>query len=364
MRQSSYLALALLLSALCVYAQEGSPPARWYETILVNGFLSTSYSYNFNRPDVLRNQLRVFDGVDNSFNVDVLELSIRRDVADAGEAGFRFDLTTGSSIPRVTRSSGMNSGDIDCHQMFLSYVVPVGMGLRVDCGRFITHLGYEVIEGYDGYNDNQSHSFLFGYAIPFTHTGLRVSYPFSGQVSASFMLVNGWDNAIDNNRSKTVCGQIGLTPVDGLSLLMNAAYGPERDNNNSDNRMILDVVGTYVACPVVTIGINADYGREQHVTLLAENATWQGVAAYVRLNLLDGFALCFRAEQFEDRKGVRTGDAQILREATFSPEYKPNEHFVLRGDFRIDHSNCKVFARAGSMVNTQTTMSLNALFLY
>ena len=46
-----------------------------------------------------------------------------------------------------------------------------GGRLQVDAGKFVTPLGYEVIEGWDGYNDNASHSFLFGYAIPFTLEG-------------------------------------------------------------------------------------------------------------------------------------------------------------------------------------------------
>lgn len=37
------------------------PPKLWYEEIAVNGFLSTSYSYNFNRPASGTNQFRVFD---------------------------------------------------------------------------------------------------------------------------------------------------------------------------------------------------------------------------------------------------------------------------------------------------------------
>ena len=36
----------------------------------------------------------------------------------------------------------------------------------------------EVIEGYDGWNDQYSRSLLFGYAIAFTHTGVKATYPF------------------------------------------------------------------------------------------------------------------------------------------------------------------------------------------
>ena len=356
----------LALSTKCVdaSAQEPAPSGKWYENILVNGFLSTSYSYNFNRPSDRKNQLRVFDAQDNSFTVDVMELSLKKDVQAPGDAGFRFDLTAGSSIPKVARSGGLNSGDLDFHQMFLSYVVPAGKGLRLDFGKFITHLGYEVIEGYDGYNDNETHSFLFGYAIAFAHTGVRATYPFSDVLSASFMLTNGWDNAIDNNNSKTLCGQIVINPLQGLSLFANAAYGPERDTNNSDNRLILDFVGTYDASPNVRVGVNADYGSEQHATALGEKATWVGVAGYLRVNLLDQFSLCLRVEQFEDGEGVRTGTAQRLREVTITPEYRPTGDFIVRGDIRMDDSNNAVFMRQKGFVETQETVSLNMLYLY
>ena len=67
----------------------------------------------------------------------------------------------------------------------------------------MTNHGYELIDGYDGYNDNATRSFSFGYAIPFTHTGLKAAYAFSDQLTAMLMLVNGWDNAKDNNSSKS-----------------------------------------------------------------------------------------------------------------------------------------------------------------
>ncbi len=355
------LMLAMLSGSTHVYAQDSSKPKPWYENITVNGFLSSSYSYNFNKPDARKNQLRVFDVEDNSFNVDVVELSIKKDAATPGEAGFRFDLTAGSSIPRVARSSGLNIGDLDLQQMFVTYIAPVGKGLRFDFGKFVTHLGYEVIEGYDGYNDNESRSFLFGYAIAFTHTGVRASYPLSDNVTASLMLVNGWDNSIDNNRSKSIGGQIAVTPVQGMSLIANAMYGPERDRNNSDNRTILDFVGTCAVSDLVTLGLNVDYGTEQHAAASGKNAVWKGAAAYIRLNLLDQFSLSLRLEQFEDRDGVRTGIAQRLRGLTITPEYRPAEHFILRGDFRIDDSNKSVFVKRGELTNVQSTVSMNAI---
>ena len=49
-----------------------------------------------------------------------------------------------------------------------------------------------VIGGYENYNDNASRSLLFGFAEPFAHTGVRLTYPFSDRVSAVFMVANGF----------------------------------------------------------------------------------------------------------------------------------------------------------------------------
>src|SRR5216117_2740265 len=110
----------------------------WVGEVSFDGFLSASYSYNFNRPASGTNQFRVFDFDDNTFKLDVFELVAQRPVVKPRDAGFRVDLTLGSSIPQVTASAGLFRGpagqaeDIDVHQAFASWVAPVGTGLRLD----------------------------------------------------------------------------------------------------------------------------------------------------------------------------------------------------------------------------------------
>ncbi len=336
----------------------------WYESISIDAFISSGYTYNFNRPDTMINQFRVFDFSDNSFKVDVFELAIQRTVAKPADVGFRVDMTAGSSIPRVARSAGFEAGDIDFHQLFLSYIAPLGKGVRLDFGKFITSMGYEVIEGYDNYNDNYSRSFLFGYAIPYTHTGIKASYSFDDEISGVLTIVNGWDNSIDNNSSKSVCGQIGANPLTGMNLYATCMYGPEKTNNNSDNRGLLDIVGTYAVNTTISVGVNGDYGDEQHSAANGGTATWVGFAGYLRANLLSEFSVSLRVEQFEDKDGIRTGVAQKLREVTITPEYRPAEHFVLRGDFRVDSSDRSVFQKGSGWVDSQPTFSLNFLYAF
>lgn len=355
---------------------EERAPKPWYEEVTVNGFLSTTYSYNYGRPDSRTNTLRVFDFDDNSFKVDVAELVVQHPAAAARESGFRIDVAMGGSVPRVSAASGLfrdvasgQAEDIDLQQAYASYVAPVGSGLRVDAGKFVTHLGLEVIEGYDGWNDNATRSWLFGYAIPFTHTGLRGSYTFGPKLAAMAMIANGWDNATDNNRAKTAGAQLVITPVAPLTVYVNGVLGAERTDSNSDLRRVIDFVATYKASPRVTVSMNLDGGNENDaVPAIGPQASstgrWLGAAGYVRLAATERWALIVRGERFWDRDGIRTGVTQTLSELTLTPELHVTPRFLVRADLRADHSNESVFEDHSRPVDHQTTLLLNALVTF
>jgi hypothetical protein len=374
MRHISGIRALLLVAAIWVtgwtsnlHAQDSTNSQKqcpWYESIAMNGLTSASVSYNVNIPDSRKNQLRVFDIDDNSFKIDVIELSLQQLTRNPGDVGFCIHLAAGSSVPKVARSSGLDIGDLDFHQMYIRYVAEVGRGLTVDLGKFVTPLGYEVIEGFDGYNDNATRSFLFGYAIPFTHTGVRLAYPLSDAVTGTIIIVNGWDNAIDNNRSKTIGGQLALTPVAGLVMYANAIYGPEMAEDNSDNRGVVDVSGSYVFSALFTLGINGTFGTEQRAAPGGGNAVWNGAAVYVRFTMSEHVALILRGEHFEDHAGARTGVAQTLHEVTLTPEFRPVRSLVIRGDVRLDMSTDAVFGNFGGVTDRQFTVCANVLFVF
>jgi hypothetical protein len=344
----------------------GNPPA-WLDEIRFNAFLSASYSYNFNKPPSRTNQFRVFDFDDNTFKLDEFELVAQKPAAKPRDAGFRVDLTLGSSVPQVTASAGLfrddsgQAGDIDIHQAFATYLAPLGSGLRFDVGKFITPFGYEVIDGYDNWNDNATRSVLFGYAIPFTHVGIRSSYAFSPRVSALAMLVNGWDVAVDNNRGKSVGAQITLTPSSPVTISLTGMFGPERTDNNSDPRTLLDVVAIFRTSSRVTLGGNFDWGSDQDALGPGRDGRWSGFAGYTRLSMTGAFAISLRGEYFNDRDGVRTGVIQELTEVTVTPELRLSPHMLLRGDARVDHSNHTVFEKAKGPADTQPTAFLQAI---
>jgi putative OmpL-like beta-barrel porin-2 len=375
-RTGALLTIGVLAGASVMAPRPGAAagadagPPGWLSEVTLNGLLATSYSHNFNDPATQTNQFRVFDFDDRSFKVDELELVAQKAVAKVRDAGFRVDLTVGSSVPRVAASAGLfrdaagNAEDFDVHQAFGSFIVPAGSGLRIDAGKFITHHGYEVIDGYDGWNDNATRSILFGYAIPFTHVGLRATYAATPRVSGALMVVNGWDVARDNNRAKSVGTQLTLTPRAPLTVLVSGMIGPERTGNSTDSRSLLDLVAILKATSRLTLGANADWGREENAVAPGADANWRGFAGYARWAIIERSAISLRAETFRDLDGVRTGVVQTLSEWTVTPELRITPHLLVRGDLRVDRSNRPVFAKALGVVRTQPTAMVEALYSF
>jgi putative OmpL-like beta-barrel porin-2 len=372
---------AQLVAAVPSHADSGKAPVasadsaakavaalpKWFDDLAVNAFVSTAYEYNGNRPKNGANSYRVFDFNDNSFNLDVAELVVQIAASKPNDAGFRVDFDAGNSIPQITKTQDQTAAQFDLKQAFASYIAPLGSGLRFDVGKFVTHLGYEVIEGYDGYNDNYSRSILFGYAIPFTHTGVKASYAFSSKVAGMVEVVNGWDLLRDNNRSKSVGAQLALTPVAPLSVLLNWIGGPELPNDNHTRRNVFDVVAIFKPTSTLTLGLNGDYGKENGTSLVnpGSDATWKGFAGYATYALTSKFSVAFRGETFHDEDGVRLGDGKAtLSEGTFTPAYKFTDHVVLRGEVRYDKANQPMLNKQGALADRQTTVAANVVFVY
>ena len=338
--------------------------------VQANAFASFGNNFNFNKPASRLNPLRVFDANANSFQVDIAELVLQKPAAKVGEVGFRIDLVTGSAIPVRTQSTGLAIGTgADLQQAILSYNAPLGAGLRLDFGKFVTMHGIEVIEGYDGYNDNYSRSFLFNYAIPFTHTGVSATYSVTSQVTAQVMVVNGWDNSVDNNNGKTVGVQLALTPLEPLSVVFHYMGGPEADSSSA-MRHLGDIVATYKVSDMLSLGINGDYAVERSASAVTPgtDAKWSGIAGYLKVSPAPKYFVALRVETMKDEGGTRFGLGKntTANEFTVTPTLKVTNNFVVRAEGRYDAINQDgVFLDGlGNSRRTQKTLGFNVMFVY
>ena len=349
-------------------SKPAEPVPNFFRDVQANAFASFGYLSNLNKPQDQAIGLRYFDNRANTFSVDLAELVVQKAVAKSGDAGFRIDLVAGT-FAGLEQSAGLSLGDnADLQQAFASYIAPLGTGLRFDVGKFVTHMGYELIEGYDGYNDNYSRSLLFNYAIPLTHTGIKASYSPSSKVSLMAMVVNGWDDAIDNNASKSVGAQLMVKPADPVALYVNYIGGPEIADNNSSIRHVIDFVGTVTVNPMLSLGVNADFGTESGTSVVkpGDDATWNGYAGYAKISTTSPFSLGLRAETFKDNGGTRLGIGEArVNEFTITPAFKFGSNFVVRAEGRYDSSDSSpFFDDKGIAKKNQATIGLNAIWVY
>lgn len=321
-------------------------------------YVQTGYTYNFNKPDSGENELRVFDHKANSLALDLGQIVFTKD-APVNGVGFKLKLSAGETAKWIhSRGLGDPDDSLDLTEAYIDYIAPVGKGLKFRLGKFVTYHGAEVIEAKD--NPNYSRSFLFNYAIPFTHTGVMLGYGFSDALSANLHIVNGWDNSDDNNKGKTLGLNIGYTPMEQLSMIFNLMYGPEQDDNNSDNRFLFDWVATIKPVKDLSFILNADYAREKMEG--ADDAKWYGVAGISKYDFSGRYSLALRAEYFRDQQGVRTGIKQALKEITLTPEIRLAQGLIIRPEYRHDWSDKKAFDSGSE--KSQDTIALTMMYAW
>lgn len=335
------------------------------------GVLWNSYSNNFNVPSTGKNAFRGYDFDDRKLKLDMLDLDLQQNIDLSDNLGWRLELTGGGSMPRVdaaanlfrNEATGISNTDFDIRQMFLSY--KTDFGLRIDAGKFTTIFGYEICPGVDGLNPQGTVSWSYTFS-PFTHTGLRMIYPVNDEVTLTGLFVTGSDTFTDNNNRPSFGGQLSWKPTDEFQLLVNVMSGPERFNNNVDNRRLIDLVGTYQVTDEVKFGVHALTGVERFSQGLEipYTANWNGLVLYLETDLTDNFGLNLRQEWFNDPQGARTGVAQNLRGFTISPTWQITEDILLRLDYRIDNSSQPVFDKRGILVNQQPTLYFNQVLRF
>lgn len=345
----------------------GNGALKFFKEVEVSGFIDGYYSYNFNKPAGRTNQLRSFETRNNEFALNLIEIVLeKKPDPENSRFGFRLDLNFG---PAADLTHGAEAGNRDTYKFFQqaygSYLAPVGSGLQIDVGKFVTPSGAEVIESKDNWNYTRGLLFTLG---PFFHAGARAKYAFNDKVALSGMLVNGWDTTEDNNGGKTAIVQLGLTPTSKFTLYQNYLVGPEEPDSipvpavragGNFVRHFFDTVAVYNVSPKLALMANYDYGIERQ-RLSGDKAHFQGIAAYLRWAPTPRLAFSPRFEWYDDYNGARTGVAQTLKEFTFSGEYRFRPNVIGKLDVRNDWSDRPFFTKgnpADPLAKNQTTIT-------
>jgi hypothetical protein len=343
------------LLSLPIWAQQpqppaSSPPAWSVGPIDFSGLVDGYYSFNFNHPATRNNNLRYFDAKANQASLNMAKLTTEH---SADPAGFKLELIFGraADLFHATEPAG-----IEVYKHLLqAYVIvkPAGWrGVQFDFGKFVTSAGAEVTETH--LNWNYSRGLLYANG-PFYHFGARLAVPVHSNFTLGYQLVNGWNNVEDNNSGKTQGFAAGLT-TSRVNWFNNYYAGPEKTNTNEGWRHFYDTVFAINPNGRVNALLNFDYGHENNPGRRASK--FYGVLGAVRVPLGERMAFSPRYEWYKDRDGLITGTAQTLQEITLTLEYRMQEGFLGRLEYRRDWSSHEFFDRGNETASQRNQDTL------
>ena len=364
-------------------AEEEGQIASFFKSVEVSGFIDTYYMYNFSKPDDNRGStptffrdggadwvdVRAFDREHNSFTLDNVEISVFKQSTDKDPIGFGFTTNYGEIAQRITfvPSDGrVDDDDFTISQGFVTYKAPIGKGLDFKFGKFATWIGAELWESVD--NPNFSRSLLYQNAIPFTHTGLAMSYPLLDSLTVTGYLVNGWDTFVDNNDSKTLGYQFNWAIAENTNFIVNGSHGPEQDEGvpGADNnwRHFWDLILALKPLEKTAVNLNFDFGTEDRGAndvfgpgapglFNYKTGKWWGIAGIINQDITDSFGLALRAEYFDDRDGARLFvDNLDIWEITLTANIKIRENLLVRPEIRYDEASEDIFNDRDNQLTT------------
>jgi hypothetical protein len=272
--------------------------------------------------------------------------------------------------------------------------------LSFDLGKFDTLYGLEV--GDSQGNFNYTRGALYNLGQPFFHTGFKVNYTPIKQLELKAMVVNGWNNTIDNNSGKSFGFQVGILPTDTLAIRLGYITGPEQNENatvttpevpatpttpavpaatvttnvdgaNTRWRHFIDLLVTANPTKELSLALNGDYMTEKVAAATGgeTSISYYGALLAARYQLTDMFAVAARGELIKDPDGFLTAvvnpttggvlDATLVT-GTLTLEAAPTPNFIIRLDSRVDAINGEAFQVGSSRTATnQITETLGVV---
>jgi hypothetical protein len=342
----------------------------------LSGFVDVYYGYNSNQPASHTTALRNFDINSGQFGLNMLELVADKPVStDTGRVGYHVALGFGQAMNLVNASepsAPLTPGtpglpvttetnfDQYLKEGYLEYLAPIGKGLQINAGKFVTPAGAEVIESKD--NWNYSRGLLFSWAIPYFHFGVSGKYAFNSKFALTGYLVNGWNNSVDGNSGKTTGFTAAWTPSAKFSFIQNYLVGPE-GGDNGNFRHLSDTVVTYTPSSKLSLMANYDYGHDNLGG--GTKVWWTGIAGYIKYAPNDKWYFATRGEWFKDHDGFATGTAQNLGEVTLTLQRMLASKIISRLEYRYDTSDQNIFPyHTGDFRGSQNTVTLGMIYAF
>ncbi|NDA10210.1 MAG: hypothetical protein EBZ07_05110 [Verrucomicrobia bacterium] len=361
--------------------------------IKLSGYVDAGYSYNFTGASAGTSTVAGRFGSDTAgkgdFNLYAVKLALEKALTseNKAQAGFRADVMIGEDAVylsnRSTGTDGLNN-DQNSNQLFLeqAYVAiraPVGNGWDFKVGKFVSILGYEVVER--PANMNITYGLLWQ-QFPLFYTGVLSSYKFDEYLDGKLGVVNGSNT--DNNTNTggwgdgcALLASLNVTAPGGNANWSNnfqyssnsendTAVSPPSNtvfiagNNNSTGSAYTFIYNSWgnwspkFANDKLLLAFDSVLGTSNAGNSSGFNTTWCGAAAYAKYQFNDWFYLASRGEYFHGNNFDKIGNVQgynlsdgtgltnqgtkgmDLWEYTITAGFNVIDNLLIRAEYRLD----------------------------
>jgi hypothetical protein len=314
-----------------------APAHDWRDRLVVDGMIDAYAAYQVGGAGADTLPDRRFEDVVGGFALAFAKLGVG---VRPEPVGLRLDLGFGRVQDRLAAATALAQtvpdveGVRQLEQAYVTFAVPTRLPLAIDVGKFIASAGAEAIES--NRNWAYTRSYLFSYAIPYTHTGLRLTLAPAPGLTLAALVVNGWDCVIDNNGAKTYGLVASYTAPTGTTIALTGLAGIETVGASPPWRLLADLV---VAQTLGRLGLvlNATVAREGA-------ARWYGAAGYARVAIATHFNLALRGEVFVDHGGrIVANQNTRVEEVTLTAGFPIGKTAELRAEARADFSDPALF---------------------
>jgi len=366
--------------------------------VKLSGYVDAGYSYNFtgasNGTDTVSGRFGSDTAGKGDFNLYAVKIALEKALTseNKAQAGFRADVMIGEDATYLSNRTAVqgginddqNSNALFLEQAYVSIRAPVGNGWDFKVGKFVSILGYEVIER--PANMNITYGLLWQ-QFPLFYTGVLSSYKFDEYLDGKLGVVNGSNT--DNNTTTggasdgcAVLAALNVTAPGGnanwsnnfqyssnsendTSVSTTSNTGFIAGNNNSTGgayTFIYDSWGNWspkFANDKLLLAFDATIGTSNAGNSGGENTTWCGAAAYAKYQFNDWFSLSSRGEYLHGNNYEKIGNSMDynlstgvdpnnqsgmdLWEYTITAGFNVIDNLLIRAEYRLDWGNNSVY---------------------
>ena len=371
MRASSLLIFASLcaglsLAATRASAQDVAKPADDPQTVPPKitwlGYIEGFYQYNFNRPSNGLTNYRAFDNRSNSFTLANVALGAAWEAGPVVgklvlQVGHTPSTYYGLNEPSSPGSSGANTSNAELwkyvQEANVGWKAPVGRGLLLQLGIFLSPIGPESMAIHDQWN--WSRSTLF-FALPYYHAGVRATYELTTEVSAAFGVYNGWNSVVDNNEDKSVSASLAYKIADRLNAQLLYFGGNERKSGAPEGPYWRHDCDAYAQLDVTkrwSVLVHGNAGFEPN---RFGASSWYAGALYGRFKIADWLYVAVRGDRFWENVAVSAGSSAApifwpagtswVTSGTATLDARPRDNISIRLEYRHDQADQALYFRS------------------